>query len=254
MRILPFIRLALLCLASAAPLAAANPLAPPDVLTIMAKVAEKNEERAAAIHGYTGRRIYHLLYRGFPSDKEAEMVVNASYEQAAGKQFHIVSQHGSKFIQDKVFKRLLVSEQEATQRGNREDTALTPRNYDFTLLGEEDAEGVHRYVVAVSPHTNNKFLYRGTIWIDAGDYAVARIEAEPAKNPSFWTSKSRVLHVYRKVGDFWLPVENRSTSHIRLGGQATLTIQYLDYELSEGSPPAPRVRAAHPVPVVDGQN
>jgi len=88
----------------------------------MAKVAQKNEERAAAIPGYTGRRIYRLLYRGFPSDKEAEMVVNASYERAAGKQFHIVSQQGSKFIQDKVFKRLLSSEQEATQRGNPEDT------------------------------------------------------------------------------------------------------------------------------------
>jgi hypothetical protein len=241
-------------MAFAVPVTAASEPAQPDVLTIMAKVAEKNEERAAAIQGYTGRRIYHLLYRGFPGDKEAEMVVSARYEPPAGKQFHIVSQQGSKFIQDKVFQRLLASEQEATERGNREETALTPRNYDFTLLGEEDAEGSHRYVVAVSPRTNNKFLYRGTVWIDAEDYAVARIEAEPARNPSFWTSKSRVLHVYRKVGDFWLPAENRSTSHIRLGGQATLTIQYLDYELTDGSPPVPRVHAAHAVPAVDGQN
>lgn len=254
MKIFPIVQLALLCLALAAPLAAASDPTVPDVLAIMAKVAERNEERAAAIQGYTGRRIYHLLYRGFPSDKEAEMVVSARYEPSAGKQFHIVSQQGSKFIQDRVFKRLLASEQEATERGNREETALTPRNYDFNLLGEEDVDGVRRYVVAVSPRTNNKFLYRGTIWIDAEDYAVVRIEAEPARNPSFWTSKSRVQHLYCKVGDFWLPAENRSTSHIRLGGQATLTIQYLDYELTDGSPPATREHAAHPLPVIDGQN
>lgn len=82
----------------------------------------------------------------------------------------------------------------------------------------------------------------------------ARIEAEPAKNPSFWTSKSLVQHLYCKVGDFWLPAENRSTSHIRLGGQATLTIQYLDYTLTDGSQPATRARTGHPVPAIDGQN
>lgn len=234
MRIPPIVVLASLVLALAPPLCAANDTVSPDVGTIMEKVAEKNAERAAALQGYTGRRIYHLLYRGFPGDKEAEMVVSARYDAAAGKQFHIVSQQGSKFILDKVFKRLLTSEQEATQRDNREATALTSRNYDFRLLSEESVEGTRRYVVAATPRTNNKFLYRGTIWIDAENYAIARIEAEPAKNPSFWISKTRVLHVYSKVGDFWLPVENRSTSHIRLGGEATLTIHYLDYKLTDG--------------------
>lgn len=238
------LRLAIVLTVFAAPAFAAVDGAPANVLAIMAKVAERNQQRAAALPGYTGRRVYRLAYRGFPSDRDAEMVVNATYDPSAGKQFHIVSQQGSKFIQDKVFRRLLSSEQEATQRANREETALTPVNYDFTLLGEDDSAGAHQYVVAVVPRRNNKFLYRGTIWIDAADYAVVRIEAEPAKNPSFWTSRSRVRHTYRKVGDFWLPAENVSTSHIRLGGQATLTIAYLDYELASGGAPA----APAPVP------
>ena len=235
-------RLAIVLAAFAAPAFAAGDPALPNVLAIMAKVAERNQQRAVSLPGYTGRRIYHLAYRGFPSDRDAETVVSATYDPSAGKHFHIISEQGSKFIQDKVFQRLLTSEQEAAQRNNREETALTPGNYDFTLLGEDDGDGVHRYTVAVAPRRNNKFLYRGTIWIDAADYAVVRIEAEPAKNPSFWTSKSRVRHTYRKVGDFWLPAENFSTSHIRLGGQATLTIQYLDYELASGSAPAAPAR------------
>ena len=43
------------------------------------------------------------------------------------------------------------------------------------------------YVMRVEPLRETKFLYRGTIWIDSQDFAVTRIEAEPAKNPSFWT-------------------------------------------------------------------
>ena len=44
----------------------------------------------------------------------------------------------------------------------------------------------------VEPKTKNKFLYRGTIWIDGKDFAVVRIKAEPAKNPSFWTKHSQI--------------------------------------------------------------
>lgn len=231
LRVISSFCVVLICLALFAPLAAAGDPSAADVLSIMAKVAEKNAERAAALPSYSGRRIYNLRYQGFPSDKEAEMVVSASYEPSTGKHFHILSQQGSKFIQEKVFKRLLASEQEAAERNHREENALSERNYEFTLLGKEDGDGV-RYVVAVAPRKSSKFLYRGKIWIDAADYAIVRIEAEPARNPSFWISQSRILHVYRKVGDFWLPAENRSTSHVRLGGEATLTIQYLDYQLS----------------------
>ena len=38
--------------------------------------------------------------------------------------------------------------------------------------------------------------------------------------------------VYTKVGDFWLPASNRSTSSIRLGGQANFTIDYQNYQIT----------------------
>lgn len=31
------------------------------------------------------------------------------------------------------------------------------------------------------------------------DYAVTRLEAEPAKNPSFWTKTSEIERSYKKV-------------------------------------------------------
>lgn len=92
------------------------------------------------------------------------------------------------------------------------------------------------YVLTVEPRTKEKFLYRDRIWVDAEDFAVARLEAEPAKNPSFWTKNSEVEQVYMKVSDFWLPARNHSITAIRLGGRAELRIQYSNYQITGADP------------------
>ena len=65
---------------------------------------------------------------------------------------------------------------------------------------------------------------------------MVRIEAVPAKKPSFWTKDTKIEQVYAKVGDFWLPVSNRSTSAVRLGGHANFTIDYRDYKITAATP------------------
>ncbi|MEO6119505.1 MAG: hypothetical protein ABIP12_02355 [Terriglobales bacterium] len=82
------------------------------------------------------------------------------------------------------------------------------------------------------PKIKNKFLYRGKIWVDAGDFAVTRIAAEPAKNPSFWIKQTQIEQVYGKVDEFWMPMRNRSMTSVRLGGHADLTIDYQDYQMA----------------------
>jgi hypothetical protein len=67
--------------------------------------------------------------------------------------------------------------------------------------------------------------------VDGRDFAVCRIEAEPAKNPSFWIKKTDIHHTYLKVGDFWLPAKNESVSLVRGGGRAVLTITYQNYDI-----------------------
>jgi len=74
------------------------------------------------------------------------------------------------------------------------------------------------------------------VWVDGTDFAVTRIDAEPAQNPSFWTKKNEIHHEYMKVQGFWLPRRNQSVSYIRLGGRATLTIEYNNYRVSDSRP------------------
>ena len=198
---------------------------------IVENLVKRNLERVEALHAYVGTRIYQLEYRGFPGGRSAEMVVDVTYEWPGTKEFTIRSATGSKLIIDKVFKKLLQAEKEAQATEAQRNTALNGDNYKFTLVGYESTPSGLMYVLGVEPKTKDQFLYQGRIWVDAGDFAVARLEAEPAKNPSFWTKNNEIEQVYMKVNEFWLPARNHSISQIRLGGTAELTIRYSNYQI-----------------------
>jgi hypothetical protein len=211
--------------------------APPALASdqIVQRLMERNQERAAALQHYTGRRSYHLEYHGFPASAEATMDVEVNFDAPASKQFTVVSATGSKLIQNRVFHRLLESEEQAGDSSNRKHSELSPDNYDFSLAGIEGTN----YVLNVEPKLESKFLYRGKIWVDARDFAVTRIDAQPARNPSFWTTKSLIHHTYQKVDNgFYLPKENKTVTSVRLGGVATLTIEYQSYQVTAAKPVA----------------
>jgi len=211
--------------------------APLTVDEVVDRLVRRNQERAQALLHSDATRVYHLVYHGFPGDREAEMTVETSYSSPATKDFKVVSQSGSKLIVDRVFKKLLDSEKEATQPAVSTRSQLNRDNYDFELVAYEPSETGGEYVLQVNPKSKSKYVYRGKVWVDGADFAVTRIEAEPAQNPSFWTKKSKIHHEYMKVQDFWLPARNESVSYIRLGGQATLTIEYKDYRVTDARHP-----------------
>ena len=205
--------------------------APLSVEQVVSNLMRKDAERARALRHYESTRVYRLSYRGFPGDRDAEMTVQARYDSPATKIFRVISEKGSKLIADRVFKRLLESEKEAAEPEMHARTLLNRDNYDIALVGFESSSQGNQYVLAVYPKAKTKYVYRGKVWVDATDFAVTRIDAEPAQNPSFWTKKSEIHHEYMKVEGFWLPRRNESVSYIRLGGRATLTIEYSNYHI-----------------------
>ncbi len=203
---------------------------------VVDNLVRRNQERARALLHFEATRVYRLVYHGLPSDRVAEMTVRATYDRPSSKEFNVVSQSGSKLIVNRVFKKLLESEKEATQPATSAKTQLNRDNYNFVLMGYEPSKTGGQYVLRVDPKARGKYVYRGQVWVDGTDFAVTRIEAEPAENPSFWTKKSEIHQEYVKVQDFWLPVKNESVSYIRLGGRATLTIEYKDYRVTDARP------------------
>lgn len=202
---------------------------------VVNSLVRKNLERSRALRAYQGTRTYRLEYHGFPSSRTAEMVVDVSYTAPGTKEFNIRSENGSKLLIERVFKRMLQSEKEANTEENQRGVALNPENYRFAMVGQEKTPDGFVYILSVEPRTQNKLLYRGRIWVDARDFAVMRMQGEPAKNPSFWTKETQIEQVYSKVGDFWLPRSNRSTTTVRLGGRALFTIDYRDYQITSAT-------------------
>jgi len=194
----------------------------------------RNQAQAAGQKHLKSIRLYQVEYRGFSTVLAARMEVEYNYDVASGKSFRIVTQSGSKMLCEKVLKRAIESEKEATQ--DKAATALTPVNYKFRLAGIENLGGRPTYVLEVQPLVVSKFLYKGKIWVDAAEFALLKIEAEPAKNPSFWISRTRILQTFAKTGDYWLSERNRSETKVRIGGTAVLTIDYGKYEIESYAP------------------
>ncbi len=178
---------------------------------VVQRMVERNEQRAQALESYRGTRIYNLEYRGL-SSKSATLVVAMTYRRPDVKKFCIISESGSELLQGRVLKRLLEAEVEAMQGEQRRQTAMGPKNYEFRLVTYERTDDQGFYILEVTPRIKNKFLFRGRIWVDGQDFAVARMEGEPAKNPSWWTKRNAIHVTYEKIGEFCCPGESAKLS------------------------------------------
>jgi hypothetical protein len=201
--------------------------ATPTADEIVAKMIAHDSERQSALHGYTGSRRYVLENRNH--HKRAEMLVRMTCREDGSKQFDVVSENGWGGAMKHVFPRLLDAEVEAARPDLRERSRITPENYTFEIAGTEDIRGRLAYVISIEPKTQNKYLARGRIWVDADEYAIIRVEGQPSKNPSFWFKSVHFVHEYDKSGKFWFPVSDRSVTDVRIFGATEMNIEYFDY-------------------------
>lgn len=224
------------CSARAASDGAAATSSPLTMTQVVDNLIARNRERAQGLKSYEGKRIYTVRYQGFPKELDARIVVSMQYDAPSSKEFTVVSESGPKLLIDRVLKRLLKTETDAQRQDTREAVDLDRKNYEFSDLKYVPAANGCSYSLSVEPIKPNKYLYRGKILVNDRDFAVCGIQAEPAQNPSFWITSTSIHESYERVGEFWLPEENKSVSRIRFGGSATLTIEYQDYKVQAQRP------------------
>ena len=199
---------------------------------VIQRMLERDSARRSALQEYTSHRKYVADNQRF--SKHAEVTVREKYIYPGKKQFETVSESGSDYIRRKVISKLIEAEQDAAQNENRDQTRITPDNYKFELLGTEEQEGRPCFLVAVIPNHAKKYLINGRIWVDQADFAIVRMVASPAKNPSFWTRKVQFTRRYQKHGPFWLAASIESESEVLIAGKSSLKIEYSDYVITQG--------------------
>jgi hypothetical protein len=197
---------------------------------ILERMVQADNDRMASLAGYSGVR--HYRFENKKSGKTAEMTVRMSCGSDHVKTFEIVSETGSGFVRSHIIRKMIEAETESSQKGERKESRIIPENYEFRLIGMEDSDGRPSYVLDADPKKASKFAIRGRIWVDAQDFAIARIEGQPAKNPSFWIRSVKVEQRYGRTGQFWLPALNHSVAQARIFGSTEVVIEYSDYNTS----------------------
>jgi hypothetical protein len=157
------------------------------------------------------------------------MLVQVKGDRDGTKHFEVVSEEGWKAAHTHVLRKMLESESETSHPDARAQSKLNPENYDFRFVGTELVADRTAYVLEVNPKRKEKYLFRGRIWVDAEDYALARAEGQPAKNPSFWTKSTHFVQIYQKNGPLWFPRSTQSVTEARIFGTTNVNIEYFDY-------------------------
>ena len=216
-----------LLLFASAPMFGQTQAATPTADEVMATMFARDTQREALAAGYSGSREYS--FDNTKMNKRAEMLVNVICDPDGSKHFEVVSEDGWKSAHKHVLHKMLESEADSSQPTIRPKTRIVPDNYDFTLVGVSLLNGRSSYVIDAVPKRQDKYLFRGRIWVDTEDYALARVEGEPAKSPSFWTRTVHFVQQYQKCGTFWFPVETSSITDARLFGTTKVDIRYFNY-------------------------
>ena len=220
--------LTLLLLIPARSVCAADDPGPlPTAEEIVARMSSHDLQRQISIEGYVGMRRYVLENQHL--HKRAEMLVQVKGDRDGTKHFEVVSEEGWKAAHKHVLRKMLESESGTSHPEARAKTRINPENYDFKMAGTEVIDGRTAYVLEVSPKRTEKYLFRGRIWVDAEDYALARAEGQPAKNPSFWTKSTHFVQIYQKSGPLWFPRSTQSVTEAHIFGTTDVNIEYFDY-------------------------
>jgi outer membrane lipoprotein-sorting protein len=191
---------------------------------IFAELVRQNELRSAGLREYSAVRTYSVT--SLSGKVHAKETVRMEYIAPDKKTFVTTSEEGSHLVRHMVLNRLIESETSAAVGKEHHDSSITPANYTFRLLAEEDVGTHHCFVVEAIPKRKDKYLFEGTVWIDDRDFAIVRIAGHPAKKLSFWITRADFVRQYEKIGDFWLPVKDETFVDVRVYGKKILTIEH----------------------------
>ena len=201
----------------------------PTAETIIASMAQARAENRARLRPYIVTREYKLYGRERQATK-SEVVADVSFVPPDSKEYTIQQINGSG-LGKMIIGRMLEKEVEVTKDYGATD--ISPDNYDFRFIREEEVSGQRCYVLELLPRRKDKNLLRGNIWVDANTYLLRRTEGQPAKAPSWWVRDVRIALRYGDVGGMWLQTASEATAHVRILGPCTMVSRDVKYKITE---------------------
>ncbi len=223
-----FLQFAAVFVASGIALAAHAESPVPSVEGIIAHMIQARSENRARLRPYSVTRDYKL----FGKEKQmarSEVIARVTFDPPGIKQF-VIQQASGMRLGERIVRQMLEHETEIGR--NNPSTDLSPANYDFRFVREEELGGRRCYLLEIIPRRNDKSLLRGQIWVDAITYLLQRTEGEPARSPSWWLKEARLVLVYSDVGGMWLQTSSESSADVRFLGRHTMLSRDIEYNMT----------------------
>ena len=219
----------LLCLAGVICAQALSGSTVPSVETILSRMAQARAQNRTRLRPYRVTRDYRLFGKEKQTTK-SEVIADVTFVPPDLKRYAIRQSNGMA-LGESIVRQMLEHETDIVKDNGSTD--MSPANYAFRFVREEDLNGQHSYVLEMLPWRKNKILLRGQIWVDSTTYLLHRTEGEPGKAPSWWLRDARIVLVYGDVGGMWLQTSSESTANVRFLGPHTMLSRDLEYKMGE---------------------
>ncbi|MGO8758751.1 MAG: hypothetical protein ACLQG3_11565 [Terracidiphilus sp.] len=212
---------------------ATAPTQQPDEAAVIRSVDAAVKARFGNILGFTDVEHYAVYRGGDETHPAAQMTVLDTYRKGAGKTYTVLSESGSGILIRFGLKPLLDNEKTINLPGNVEQSWFTSANYEMKLKpgGAQKLNGRDCYVLAISPKAKAPNRVEGTMWVDARDGTLVRIEGAASENPSAFSGTTHMMRQYANVNGFSMALHARAESDSFLFGRTIVTIDYSGYNL-----------------------
>jgi hypothetical protein len=189
--------------------------------------------RFEAVLAYTVTEHYLVFRSNDQTHPASEMTVRTQYNRDTGKSYTIVSHGGSELIRRFVLDAILEREKEINQPGVREGSWLTSANYEMKLEpgNPQQVNGRDCFAISINPRQKAPNLILGTIWVDAKDDSIVRLQGTNSKSISLFTGPAQLTREYASTDGFSMATHARAVSNSSLFGQTVVTIDYHDYQI-----------------------
>jgi outer membrane lipoprotein-sorting protein len=212
---------------------ATAPAQQPDSTAAIQQIDAAVKARVDHVAGYNVTEHY-AVYRGKDeAHSVAEMTVRTAYRKGVGKSYTIVSESGSAFIRKHVLEAILDDEKEINRPGTVEHSWITSANYDMKLKHEgiERVDERDCHALTITPRRKAPNMIEGSLWVDAKDGGIVRIEGIASQSPSVFTGPAHVMRRYASVNGYSMATQARAVSDSFLLGRTIISIDYRDYQI-----------------------
>lgn len=191
------------------------------------------QHRVRHVAAFTDVERYDVYRGNDETNSVAEITVKATYRRGVGTSYQILSQSGSDLVRKFGLIPLLKHEDQLSQPGSMEHTWFTSANYEMKLKSDqvESLNGRPCYELAITPRHRAPNAIVGTLWVDARDFSIVKVEGVASRRPSMLAGNTRMMREYRDVNGFPMATRARAVSNGLMIGRTVVTIEYSDYHL-----------------------